>query len=199
MPRNLHKTRCQVPGCRNWAMRGHTHCRPHRAPSSNPNSDGNVGPRGAGAPAGNLTALRTGDHAHPLSPADLDQLVHDILRAPDRLPHHLNRTIRDIHRRTQEPVKTLLALEALLPTLASRVADDLFVAELDTFVARLPPANRDLFRVIIWSYTRLLIPVRKLALIRKVQRATARKTQPSPDPPDQDAPQSSQRAQREKQ
>ena len=21
MPRNPHKTRCQVPGCRNWAMR----------------------------------------------------------------------------------------------------------------------------------------------------------------------------------
>jgi hypothetical protein len=30
MPRNPHKTRCQVPGRRNWAMRGHTHCRSHR-------------------------------------------------------------------------------------------------------------------------------------------------------------------------
>ena len=30
---------CQVPGCRNWAMRGHTHCRPHRDPE--------LGPRGA--------------------------------------------------------------------------------------------------------------------------------------------------------
>jgi hypothetical protein len=39
MPSSPHRTRCQVPGCRNWAMRGHTHCRSHsgqtRAPEGN--------------------------------------------------------------------------------------------------------------------------------------------------------------------
>jgi hypothetical protein len=30
MPRNPRRTRCQVPGCRNWAMRGHSHWRPLR-------------------------------------------------------------------------------------------------------------------------------------------------------------------------
>ena len=51
MPRNPSKRRCQVPGCRNWAMRANTRCRPHR--------DRELGPRGAGAPAGNLNALHT--------------------------------------------------------------------------------------------------------------------------------------------
>jgi hypothetical protein len=50
MPGNLHKTRCQIPGCRNWAMCGHTHYRPRR--------DSELGPRGASAPHDNLNALR---------------------------------------------------------------------------------------------------------------------------------------------
>jgi hypothetical protein len=39
MPRNSQRTRCQVPGCRNWAMRGHSHCHPHH--------DSELGPHGA--------------------------------------------------------------------------------------------------------------------------------------------------------
>jgi hypothetical protein len=63
MPRNPNKTHCQAPGCkavlRTAAIRGHTHCRSHR--------DAELGPRGAGAPPGNLNALKTGQDAHPLS------------------------------------------------------------------------------------------------------------------------------------
>ena len=58
MPRNPHKTRCQTPNCRSWAMRGRTHCRTH--------SDRELGPRNAGAPQSNLNALKDGQHAHPL-------------------------------------------------------------------------------------------------------------------------------------
>jgi hypothetical protein len=158
-------------------MRGGTHCRPHRDPE--------LGPRGAGAPAGNLNALRTGDHAHPLSPADLDQLVHDILRAPDQLPRLLDHTIRDIHRRCQDPARTLLALQALLSTLASRVADDLFVAELHAYARQLPPARRSHFELTIWPAALQLIPARKLDLIRSLRNRR--------QPQEADAPQSSQR------
>jgi hypothetical protein len=42
MPRNPHKTRFQMPSCRNWATRGHTHCRHQLVPET--------GLRGAGAP-----------------------------------------------------------------------------------------------------------------------------------------------------
>jgi hypothetical protein len=30
MSRNPHRTHWQVPSCRNWTVRGHTHCRPRR-------------------------------------------------------------------------------------------------------------------------------------------------------------------------
>jgi hypothetical protein len=176
MSRNPHKTRCQVPGCRNWAMRGHTHCRPHL--------DAVLGPRGAGAPPGNLNALRTGHHAQPLSPDELDQLVQAILRAPHQLPHHLDRTIQSIHRRCQEPVKTLLALQALLPAILSRVADDLFIVELHAFRQQLPPARQSQFEIEIWRHALQLSPVRKLELIRKLQRAASAQ---APDTPAHDA------------
>jgi hypothetical protein len=52
MPRNPNKRHCQTPVCRNWAMRSHVHCRPHL--------DHLLGPRGAGAPRGNLNACKTG-------------------------------------------------------------------------------------------------------------------------------------------
>ncbi len=175
MSRNPHKTRCQVPGCRNWAMRGHTHCRSHR--------DRELGPRHAGAPSGNLNALRTGHHAHPLSPDDLDQLVHAILRTPDQLPHHLDLTIQSIHRRCQDPVKTLLVLQALVPALLSRVADGLFIAELHAFLDQLPPARQSRFELSIWRQALRLSPVHKLELLRTVQRAIARKLQSSAEAP----------------
>jgi hypothetical protein len=181
MARNPHKTRCLVPGCRNWAMRGHTRCRPHR--------DAELGPRGAGAPPGNLNALRTGENAHPLSPDDLGQLAQSILRTPDQLPHHLDRTIQSIHRRYRDPVKTLLALQALVPVLLSRVADDLFVAELHALRQQLPPAHQGQVELAIWRRAVPLSPIHKLELLRKLQRATsAQGAQPSaeaatPDPP----------------
>jgi hypothetical protein len=52
MPRNPSKARCTVPGCRNWSMRDHTRCRPHR--------NLELGPQRAGPPPGNLYALRSG-------------------------------------------------------------------------------------------------------------------------------------------
>jgi hypothetical protein len=55
MPRNPNKGRCQIPRCKAWAMRDHTHCRSHR--------DLELGPRGAGAPKGNFNALKTAANA----------------------------------------------------------------------------------------------------------------------------------------
>jgi hypothetical protein len=182
MSRNPHKTRCQVPGCKNWAMRGHTHCRPHR--------DAELGPRGAGAPPDNLNALRTGHDAHPLSPGDLDQLVLSILGAPDRLPHHLDLAIQSIHRRCHDPVKTLLALQALLPVLLSRVAGDLFLAEFHALREQLPPARRGSFERIVWKYALYSSPARRLDLLhqirRRIESSPEALSSPTPPVPDSD-------------
>jgi hypothetical protein len=75
MTRNPNKTPCQHPGCRNWAMRGHTLCRSHRDPE--------LGPRSRGEPRSHPNAHRTADHAHPLPSLDLVQLVKDLARARD--------------------------------------------------------------------------------------------------------------------
>jgi hypothetical protein len=156
-------------------MRGHTRCRPHRDPE--------LGPRGAGAPSGNLNALRTGQHAYPLSPEDLDQLVDTILGAPDQLPGHLDRAIRSIHRRCPDPVKALLALQALLPTLLSRVADGLFTIEFPALINGLPPAWRSQFEFAIWHQALELNPVRKLEFLRRFQRHGTHGSKASPGAP----------------
>ena len=89
MPRNLNKTPCQVPGCRSWAMRGHTHCRAHR--------DDELGPRGAGAPSGNLNALKHGHHAQPLPLPDVKHLARQIIEqegTPDEIRNTANPVVR---------------------------------------------------------------------------------------------------------
>ena len=76
MPRNPSKTPCAVPGCRNWSMRDHTHCRAHHISSSvGARPDAELGPRSVGAPCGNLNALKHGRYSNPLSEADLERLV----------------------------------------------------------------------------------------------------------------------------
>jgi hypothetical protein len=170
MPRNPEKTRCQVPGCRNYAIRGRTHCRSH--------SDAELGPRGAGAPPGNLNAVRTGRDAHPLSRDDLDQLVHSILSDPDQLPHHLDVAIQSLHDRAGDPVKTLVALQALVPDLVNRVADGLFIERLRALVHQLPPSRRKGAELSVWRQALLLGPIAKLELLNQLQANL-----PSPEPP----------------
>ena len=108
-------------------MRGHDRCRSHR--------DAELGPRDAGAPPGNLNALRQGHRAQPLSPPDLQRLTAQLVEEPDHLPLHLDLALRDLHGRTGDPFNTLIALRALLPLVAGR----LFTAELKTLLGSLLP------------------------------------------------------------
>ncbi len=66
-----------IPRCGSWAMRGRTHRRSHL--------DHLLGPRGAGAPDGNLNALKSGDHAHPLTDRYIVDLAHELVKRPDQL------------------------------------------------------------------------------------------------------------------
>jgi hypothetical protein len=134
MPRNPDKSPCHVPGCRNWAMRTHTHCRSHR--------DRELGPRGGGAPAGNLNALRTGDHAHPLSPATLSQLAAQLVGEPDSLPVILDGVVRSVHRRAPDPYSGLAALRVAITGLRGWVAAHLLTTEAEAWLLQLPPSHR---------------------------------------------------------
>jgi hypothetical protein len=115
-------------------MRGHTRCRSHR--------DRELGPRGGGAPPGNLNALKTGEHAHPLSPNDLRLVASQVVRQPHQLPDHLDLIVRSIHSRTSDPYNTLVALRAALSDLMPQVAVALFKTELDAQLRRIPPSQR---------------------------------------------------------
>jgi hypothetical protein len=130
MPRNPHKTHCKVPGCRAWAMRGHTRCRAHR--------DAELGPRGAGAPRGNLNALKHGHHSHPLPPPDLEQLAGHVTGHPDDLPYQIGLAVQSLQSRAPDPLVTLIALRRLLSQLITAVATRLFAAELQAFLRDLP-------------------------------------------------------------
>jgi hypothetical protein len=134
MPRNRDKAPCQIPGCRNWAMRGHAHCRSHR--------DRELGPRGGGAPPGNLNALKTGDHTHPLPLSELRPLADQLVRQPDQLPDLLDPIVRSIHSRIRDPQKALVALQTTLADFRQQVAVALFKTEVDTLLRRLPPSQR---------------------------------------------------------
>ena len=122
MPRNLNKTRCTVPGCRNWAMRDGQRCRPHR--------DGELGSRGGGAPSGNLNALKTGARANPLPPSQLQDLVAVIVAGPDDLPFQVGLAVHSMQARAGDTILTLVALRRLLVQLVPLVAARLFTAEL---------------------------------------------------------------------
>ena len=138
VPRNQNKNPCQLPNCRNYAMRGHTHCRSHR--------DHELGARGGGAPPGNLNAVKSGRHAHPLPPADLRHWAHQLTGYPQLLPKWLGQVADSLQSRTGgDPYRTLVALRSALSHLTSHVAADLFKTEMAALLAQLTSSQRDQF------------------------------------------------------
>ena len=129
MPRNPNKRRCQTPGCSAWAMRSlpgsanalpANHCRSHM--------DHILGPHRAGAPKGNLNALKTGRYAlsttgQALSKENLQLIAHAIAQNPHQVAEILSGHINLIQRLTGDAYLTLLLLtrlsERLLPLIAS--------------------------------------------------------------------------------
>jgi hypothetical protein len=162
MPRNPDKTHCQVPGCRSWAMRGHTRCRAHR--------DAELGPRGAGAPHGNLNALKHGRHAHPLPPPDLEHLARHLVEQPADLPFQIGLAVQSLQARTADPLMALVALRRLLSQLIPIVATRLFAAELQALLRDLPPAWHARLRALIHQSVPRDSPEGKLLLLRNLKK-----------------------------
>jgi len=158
MPRNPQKSRCQVPGCRAWAMRGDVRCRAHR--------DAELGPRGGGAPTGNLNAIKTGAGAHPLGQSAIDRLAYQLVRDPDSLPDLLAGLARDLRSRTHDLGKTLIALSATLRYLVPSVATVHLVAEIDALLLQVPPEKRPKLQAFLWKQALHLSPEQRLTMLR---------------------------------
>ena len=162
MPRNPNKTRCQIPGCRAWAMRDHTRCRAHR--------DAELGPRGAGAPPGNLNALKHGRYSYPFSRSDLESLAAALIERPGDLFSHLDLAIQSIQARTGDPLMTLIALRALIRQLTRVIAARLFIPELQALLQSLPPPWRLKVMAVIVKAVSGHSPERRLLFIRNVRK-----------------------------
>ena len=162
MPRNPDKTRCTVPGCRNWAMLGHTRCRAHDCAE--------LGPQGAGAPLGNLNALSGGAHAPPHPPHQFERLVAAVIDQPEDLAYQVGLAVHDIQARTNNSFLTLIALRALLSRLIDQSAQHLFTRELENLFHLLPQPARDQLHIAIERTASRQSPEQRLLMLRKIQR-----------------------------
>jgi hypothetical protein len=158
-------------------MRGHTHCRAHL--------DAELGPRGAGAPKGNLNALKHGRHAHPLPPPDLDHLASHLVDHPDDLPYQIGLAAQALQDQANgDPFKTLIALRTLVIQLVRAVATLLLASELESALNQLPPRARAEIQHAIHTSIPRGNPERKILLLRKLRKTiTGTKQLPEPEHP----------------
>ena len=146
-------------------MRGRSHCRSHL--------DHILGSRGAGAPGGNLNALKSGAHAHPLSERYLMDLAHELVLNPNRLKPVLTQIINQLYRRAGptpseiRALKTLVTLQIVLKSLTSHFANDLFVIGLEEITSGLPPSTRAEHTSQLWKAALPQHPIDRLLQLRQ--------------------------------
>jgi hypothetical protein len=153
-------------------MRGRARCRPHL--------DAELGPRGAGAPSGNLNALRHGAVARPLPAPDFERLLAAVVERPDDLPLQVALALRSIQARTGDLFLSLVALRALLAHLIDRVAGRLFSGELQAALRSLSPPARDCLQAAIALCAARLRPEERLLLLRKIAVRPEQLPEPGP-------------------
>ena len=160
MPRNPNKRRCTFPKCRAWAMRGHHFCRSHR--------DHELGPRGAGAPKGNLNAFKTGEYATlPEMPA-LNKIALEIARHPEQLPAQIAQITHDIESITHDTAKTLEVLRRIIPNLIPEIHDSIFLVELERELPNFPAYFRARFLNILYKTALPMSPEDRVRLLREL-------------------------------
>jgi hypothetical protein len=176
MPRHKDKTPCKMPGCHNWAMRGYTRCRAHR--------DAELGPRSVGAPRGNLNALKTGRHAHPLDQPDLHRLARRLVDEPELLPYHLGLAAQSLQSRTRDPHQTLHAFRTTLAGLQPLVAHYQLATELRDLLRQFSLPDRERVRQLVLDQLPPDDPERQLhtfhGLVAEVDRLRKHLHRPSP-------------------
>ncbi len=111
-------------------MRGHNRCRSHR--------DKELGPRGAGAPVGNLNAFKSGKYADLPALPTLSKLAISIARDPEHLPEQIAQLTLDIQGRSGNPAKVLSILSRILPNLIPHIHESTFYIELERALPQYP-------------------------------------------------------------
>lgn len=156
-------TRCHIPGCRAYAMRGHTVCRAHR--------DHELGPRGAGAPPGNLNALKHGRHSQPLPLSALVSIADRIIDQPGDIHAALHPAVQSILARAcRDPLIALIALRRVLAHLTTIVATRAFATELQALLLALPEPARIRARSVVQRRVRHLKPEERVRILRKAKK-----------------------------
>ena len=185
MPRNPNKRRCQTPGCKAYAMRSLPGGAPSKPGQSSigPSRDGIpanhcrshldhvLGRRNVGAPKGNLNAVKTGRHAHPLSKEKLESLSHEIAQRPNETPAILSREIYELFDRTGNSYNTIVLLARLSQQLLPLTADQRFHIELYNFIQQIHPESRAKTESLIWNLVMPLNPLDRLTSLREIVEA----------------------------
>ncbi len=160
MPRNPDKKPCTHPNCRSFAMRGRRLCRSHLDPV--------LGPRGAGAPKGNLNSLKGGSAPH-FDPDELKDLAQRLIDDPHHYHRHLLHYLEQVGRPPADPVKSLVILRSMIEALIPIAAENLFTSETDELLQRFPAFTRPSIQVLIWRGFLPLPPLLRLIEFRKMR------------------------------
>ena len=158
MPRNPDKKPCPYPACRAWAMRDRDYCRSHL--------DHVLGPRRAGAPIGNVNALKSGKYARPIPSKDIDELASLLLLNPEQFVYHIAQTAKSIHGRSDDALKSTMLFGRLLSNVLSRMAEITYESEFEEALQRLPVDRRPGFKKVVSKHSRRFTPIKRLIYLR---------------------------------
>ena len=160
MPRNPDKKQCARPNCHSFAMHRRHLCRSHLDPE--------LGPRGAGAPKGNLNALKKGTPSR-FNPGEIKELAQQIIDDPHHFHRRLLQYLEQAGRPPDDPLKSLIVLRALSEALIPVVAENLFTIEANELIQRFPDSARSSVQILIWQGFLNLPPLQRLFEFRKMR------------------------------
>jgi len=160
MPRNPNKKQCRKPNCHSFAMRGRDLCRSHLDPV--------LGPRGAGAPKGNLNSLKNATTSR-FNPGELKELTQQIIDDPHHYHRHLLQYLEQVGRPPADPLKSLIVLRAMIETLLPILAENLFTIEANELIQRFPDSARPSVQILIWQGYLSRPPLQRLFEFRKMR------------------------------
>jgi hypothetical protein len=149
-------------------MRGYDLCRSHLDPT--------LGPRGAGAPYGNLNAIKTGEHINPTGYAALKRLANQIANDPDSFHDLITAHIDDLYNRVgygqalPRSLRTIIALQHTMKQLIPHLTNVLFIKELDCLAQSSPPEDRAAVKHDIWALLAPYSPRQRLMALVEARR-----------------------------
>ena len=125
-----------------------------------------------------VTSTRLKPQPTPIScpRRELKQLGYKIAQEPEYLKKFLIQLFEDVDKVTDDPFTTMLLYSRLLQQLTPIIGNNMFTAELNDFLQRLPPSRRASFQTFIWKYAILRNPLSRLTLLRGIVNRISKKT-----------------------